>query len=375
MVFGLKLGLAKKASAEPPTKEPPPSKAAPGGGSKNALTVNEFVARTKKSREKGLEPTKPELIAYARYLGIDTVIDGDLMWIAEEALNAPLPSEWTEHNDSADRIFYYNVHTHKSSWTHPLEHTHRDLYKTVVNFRSGDLTKEQQSAELEKMRRKCEASEREAHQELQVWTEHTDEQGQKFFYNREQHVSVWTDPRPARCHALYLQMKALRVLGKHCGQTVSISGLEPLLHEKNRTGTKEYSSHDRGRPPVTSSNATENKVGTDDGGEATEKRRRRKRRKDEEHKANGTASDGLDSGDCQSLSPLRKPVLDMKRAQLSHEELRSDLGLTKSMQNTMSGSMSGTHHGRERAPSPLGDGLSNVGRVKVKAGIRLEPLS
>ena len=95
---------------------------------KGALTVNEFatalapslraalwqtrhvhtskVARTKRYRERGLEPTKPELIAYARlgtrllggshgggagrkslprYLGIDPITDGDLMWIADEA--------------------------------------------------------------------------------------------------------------------------------------------------------------------------------------------------------------------------------------------------------------------------------------------------
>merc|ERR1719167_1130130 len=117
MVFGLKLGLPNKKQPA----EPPPSsevqKAAGGGGAKSALTVNEFVARSKRQRERGLEPTKPELIAYARYLGIDPIADGDLMWIADEALNAPLPSEWTEHHDNADRVFYYNVQTHASSWT------------------------------------------------------------------------------------------------------------------------------------------------------------------------------------------------------------------------------------------------------------------
>merc|ERR1740138_433515 len=199
---------------------------------KSSLTVNEFVARTKRCREKGLEPTKPELIAYARYLGIDPITDADLMWIVDEALKAPLPSEWTEHHDSADRIFYYNVQTHASSWTHPLEQLHRDTYKSIVSFRSGDLSKEDQAIELEKLRRKCEESERDAHKELQAWTEHVDEQGQKFFYNRDQQRSVWTDPRPARCHSLYLQMKALRVLSKHCGQSAPTGtvgrGPEPI---------------------------------------------------------------------------------------------------------------------------------------------------
>merc|ERR1719491_2900669 len=208
MVFGLKLGLPKKAPAEPPTSEPASGGKAASSGVKSALTVNEFVARTKRSREKGLEPTKPELVAYARYLGIDPIVDGDLMWITDEALNAPLPSEWTEHHDSSDRVFYYNVQTHASSWTHPLEQLHRDTYRSIVDFRSGGLKKEGRASELEKLRRKCEESEREAHRELQAWSEHTDEQGQKFFYNREHQRSVWTDPRPAQCHTLYLQMKA-----------------------------------------------------------------------------------------------------------------------------------------------------------------------
>merc|ERR1719217_747565 len=187
MVFGLRLGLPKKASAAATTAasadgadtsvSPKATKKggkqggspSPDGKSKTPLTVNEFVARTKKSREKGLEPTKPELIAYAKYLGIDPVIDADLMWIADEALNAPLPSEWTEHNDQADRVFYYNVQTHASSWTHPLEQLHRDTYKTIVGFRSGDMSKEEQAVQLERLRRKHEEEEKDAHRDLQAW--------------------------------------------------------------------------------------------------------------------------------------------------------------------------------------------------------------
>merc|ERR1719162_2384927 len=150
MVFGWDMGLSRKAAHDKP-KEPPEVKQKPSSGTPKAiLTVNEFVARTKKCRERGLEPTKPELIAYARYLGIDPITDGDLMWIVDEALNAPFPSEWTEHHDSADRVFYYNVQTHASSWTHPLEQLYRDTYKGIVNFRGGALSKDEQLVELEK---------------------------------------------------------------------------------------------------------------------------------------------------------------------------------------------------------------------------------
>merc|ERR1712118_102495 len=103
-------------------------------------SVNDFISKTKTRQKQGLKPSGPELIAYARYLGIDPVVDHDLLWIVEEALAAPLPSEWTEHFDSSDRVFYYNATTHVSSWTHPLEHLYRETYKTIVHFRGASLS-------------------------------------------------------------------------------------------------------------------------------------------------------------------------------------------------------------------------------------------
>ena len=89
---------------------------------------------------------------------------------------------------SADRVFYYNVQTHASSWTHPLEQMHRDTcaqlgslkaefislkivwkrisyrwslyawtcklqgrgscprYKSIVHYRSGEVSKEDSMA-------------------------------------------------------------------------------------------------------------------------------------------------------------------------------------------------------------------------------------
>ena len=40
-----------------------------------------------------------DVIEFAKYLGMDPAADRDLLWIAQEALNAPLPSEWTEHEE------------------------------------------------------------------------------------------------------------------------------------------------------------------------------------------------------------------------------------------------------------------------------------
>merc|ERR1712217_287224 len=49
------------------------------------------------------------------------------------------------------------------------------------------------------------------------WTEHSDEQGNRFYFHREERQSTWTDPRPAKCQILYLKMKMLRLLQNSMG--------------------------------------------------------------------------------------------------------------------------------------------------------------
>lgn len=400
MVFGLKLGLPKatKASTESPEKSSSKAESsarsgskgagteARSGGGKGALTVNEFVARTKRYRERGLEPTKPELIAYARYLGIDPITDGDLMWIADEALAAPLPSEWTEHHDSADRVFYYNVQTHASSWTHPLEQLHRDTYKSIVHFRSGDISKEDQIGEIDRLKRKCDEAERESIKELQAWSEHTDEGGQRFFYNRDKQVSVWTDPRPARCHSLYLQMRALRDMSKHCGQTVpGLAAMDDSRRDKMRIqqmltiGTSDplgKSSRDKSK---------DDRSGDNEGRKDEEKKKKKKKKKDvgNEEPVDLTEDDPGDGPEDM------KPALDLKKPSGTVDEVRQALGVSapSSVANPSTssgggglGSLGGLPSldrgafNASRLPTPPGDGLSSAGRSKVRAGIRLEPI-
>mmetsp|Transcript_97842 Transcript_97842/g.276948 ORF Transcript_97842/g.276948 Transcript_97842/m.276948 type:complete len:384 (+) Transcript_97842:126-1277(+) len=379
MVFGLKLGLlSNKAQAAPPPNDGPAPAAAKGGSSrasKSALTVNEFVARTKRCREKGLEPTKPELVAYARYLGIDPVIDADLMWIVDESLNAPLPSEWTEHHDSAGRVFYYNVHNHSSSWTHPLEQLHRDTYKEIVNFRSGNMTKEEQIAELDKLRRQCEEAEREAHRELQAWTEHVDEQGQKFYNSREQQRSYWTDPRPARCHALYLQMKALRVLAKHCGQTSRGAAAGALLDPSRPLGLPLGDGTQSSTLQQSPNGGAEGLQSGDEGGQNPERRKRKNKRRDNEAHRDDLEKNVISSPQEKHVEEKDGPdPWDLKRpSRNAVDEVRKAIGVAGGSLPGHTGPLpSLPAHGR--LPTPPGDGLSTVGRSRVRAGIRLEPL-
>mmetsp|Transcript_58249 Transcript_58249/g.125980 ORF Transcript_58249/g.125980 Transcript_58249/m.125980 type:complete len:369 (-) Transcript_58249:341-1447(-) len=363
MVFGLRLGLPKKAKAEPPNASPSTSIGrSPGKSHGGALTVNEFVARTKRCKEKGLEPTKPELIAYARYLGIDPISDGDLMWIADEALNAPLPYEWTEHHDSADRVFYYNVETHGSSWTHPLEQLHRDTYKAIVSFRSGNMSKDEKAQELERMRCKCEIAEGDAHKELQTWTEHVDDQGQRFYYNKLKQQSVWTDPRPARCHALYLQMKALRVLSKHCGQSAP-----------RRPGDRDAYDGRAAKLPLAPAQPGERPRSPAAEVVRAEGHRRKKKHRDRDRDREQDQSLSFESGtdsydeEVGFISHTNKAPFELKKPNLaSVDEVRNTLGIPRSRPHR-------PFLDEDDFLSP-GENLHDVGHVKVRAGTRLPPL-
>ena len=73
-------------------------------------------------------PTAQEIADYARYIGMDPIVDINLLWIAEEALSASLPEGWQEHHDNGGNVFYYNSLTNVSSWEHPLDDYYRQLY-------------------------------------------------------------------------------------------------------------------------------------------------------------------------------------------------------------------------------------------------------
>merc|ERR1712146_409113 len=63
----------------------------------------------------------------------------------------------------------------------------------------------------------------ETQKEVAKWSEHQDEQGNRFYFNKEERQSTWTDPRPAKCQVLYLKMKMLRLLASSTGGTAGIS--------------------------------------------------------------------------------------------------------------------------------------------------------
>ena len=68
-----------------------------------------------------------ELIAMCEYLGIRVLSEPNMVWIAADALKAPLPVSWTAQKDSNGRTYFYNHLTNQTKLEHPLDPHFRKL--------------------------------------------------------------------------------------------------------------------------------------------------------------------------------------------------------------------------------------------------------
>lgn len=365
------------------------------------LSVNDFISKTKNQQRQGLKPSGPELIAYARYLGIDPVADHDLLWIAVEALEAPLPSDWTEHFDSCDRVFYYNATTRVSSWTHPLEHVYRETYKTIVNFRNSNMSAQERNDGLAKLQAEVRQMDQDTQREVAKWTEHSDEHGNRFYFNKEEKQSTWTDPRPAKCQVLYLKMKMLRLLLSSAAGTPGF--VDPSKNEVGRFGSK-LGSEFSAEPPSKRQSG---------GAERTSQERTSQERPSQQRPVAATAPEVIDL----SADGAADEQVSPRTSQMSHHDSSDDDsegGKSKKKKKRKKHKKKKKRHDSDdespdAAPlrpadsqarlasqpdlggprssgglddlggfGDLGEGVSGnaaLGHVKVKAGIRLQPLA
>jgi hypothetical protein len=76
------------------------------------------------------EPTESELIDYVEWLGGKMPEDRDLMWIARDALKAPIPPGWKlyQRKNGDGEPFYFTKKTGQSLWDHPLDQHFKDLF-------------------------------------------------------------------------------------------------------------------------------------------------------------------------------------------------------------------------------------------------------
>lgn len=89
-------------------------------------------------------PSEQEISDYAEYLGMVPGEDGPFLWIAEQALCAPLPEGWRELEDHLGRTFYLNSVTSESRWDHPYDEDYQKLFEGLKQATSEQVpTKEE----------------------------------------------------------------------------------------------------------------------------------------------------------------------------------------------------------------------------------------
>lgn len=75
------------------------------------------------------EPSEPEIIHYANWLGMRLPDEESLLWVCREALLAPLPPSWRPCRTATQEVFYFNVESGVSAWEHPSDEQYRRLYE------------------------------------------------------------------------------------------------------------------------------------------------------------------------------------------------------------------------------------------------------
>lgn len=75
----------------------------------------------------GYPDISEEIISMCEYLGIRVMTERSMIWIAVDALKAPLPVSWTAETDNTGRTYFHNIVTNQSKWEHPLDPHFRKL--------------------------------------------------------------------------------------------------------------------------------------------------------------------------------------------------------------------------------------------------------
>ena len=69
-----------------------------------------------------------DVLAYAEMVGMDVHEDAELLWIADEALQAPEPVGWEERQDPRGNTYYMNTQTMVTMTQHPVDYHYQQLY-------------------------------------------------------------------------------------------------------------------------------------------------------------------------------------------------------------------------------------------------------
>ncbi|WZN61498.1 centrosomal protein [Chloropicon roscoffensis] len=91
----------------------------------------------------GEEPTMQEVSDYAEYLGLRPGEDGELLWIAEQALLSPLPEGWREVEDHKGNVLYLNGETGDAQYDHPCDEEYKGLFHAFKGVLADIVSREE----------------------------------------------------------------------------------------------------------------------------------------------------------------------------------------------------------------------------------------
>eukprot|EP01047_Picozoa_sp_COSAG01_P069796 COSAG01_NODE_10420_length_2170_cov_4.053114_1_plen_409_part_00 len=109
----------------------------PGGGGSPHAAAHVAARQEGPGQEAEAEPEPPALWAFARYLGMDVRRDRELLWIAQQAMTAELPSGWREHATEEGEVYFATEDGTRSLWEHPTEAHFRRLYAELRALKQG----------------------------------------------------------------------------------------------------------------------------------------------------------------------------------------------------------------------------------------------
>ncbi|CAE7233087.1 CEP164 [Symbiodinium sp. CCMP2592] len=137
------------------------------------------------------EASEADFKEYAKSLGVELEKDVDLVWVAREAFEAPLPASWSEHLDQERRIYFFNQVTQQSSWNHPMDEVFRDLLQLIKSVRRLDPP---EASVVEAVQTHLQSCHDRASAALEGWSGPYAAEDGEYFYHAEQGVSTWHNP-------------------------------------------------------------------------------------------------------------------------------------------------------------------------------------
>jgi len=82
-------------------------------------------------------PSAATVLSFAEYLGINIEEENHLLWIAQEAVMAPLPLEWESYTDEKGQLYYHHRAIKHTTFGHPLDSMYRRLFEELKELDAG----------------------------------------------------------------------------------------------------------------------------------------------------------------------------------------------------------------------------------------------